>query len=235
YVSAYGLTMGASSQKVRGELDACVRSYDRDAATYGRSIRELLRSNRQAFYSGAIEILKSADESRGAQYLISVLADAKLLLPAISDPTLTKGEAVGLAQAALQSGVMADVLVAKHLMELAPVLENSACPPEVQRLVDVLAEISDGARALPCLMSLARQKNPYLQSKAVLMIGRLNRNVKWVQSRLAEPDPRVRANAVEALWGIDTEEARKLLRSASRDSNNRVAGNALLGLYRMGD
>jgi HEAT repeats len=37
------------------------------------------------------------------------------------------------------------------------------------------------------------------------------------------------------LWGMDGPEARQLLESSARDSNNRVAGNALLGLYRMGE
>ena len=234
HVSSLGSNLGPPSPQAHGELEACVRSYDRDAAANGRSIRELLRANRQAFYSGALDLLKSADDSRGSQYLISVLADSHLLVQALSDLALSKAEAVSLAQAAVQAGVMADVLIAKHLMEVAHDIEN-ICPPPIQRVIDVLAEIADGGRVLPLLMTLVRQKNPYLQSKAVLMIGRLNHNVKWVQSRLAEPDPRVRANAVEALWGVDSEEARKLLRSASRDSHGRVAGNALIGLYRLGD
>ncbi len=47
--------------------------------------------------------------------------------------------------------------------------------------------------------------------------------------------PRTRANAVEALWGKDTAYARALLRSAARDTNNRVAGNALFALYSAGE
>ena len=43
------------------------------------------------------------------------------------------------------------------------------------------------------------------------------------------------ASAVEALWGVDTAEAKTVLRAAARDANNRVAGNALFALYGIGD
>jgi hypothetical protein len=74
-----------------------------------------------------------------------------------------------------------------------------------------------------------------VRSKAVLMIGRGSRSTKWVRHRLEDSDPRIRANAIEGLWGVDTEEARELLEALVHDSNNRVAGNAILGLYRLGD
>jgi hypothetical protein len=67
------------------------------------------------------------------------------------------------------------------------------------------------------------------------MIGRGSLSAKWVMGRLSESDPRVRANAVESLWGVDTPEARTLLSFAVNDSNSRVVGNALLGLYYLGD
>jgi|SRR5579883_3552 len=48
-------------------------------------------------------------------------------------------------------------------------------------------------------------------------------------------DPRVLANAVEALWAIPGDEARPLLAAAAKVQNNRVQANALIGLYRAGD
>jgi hypothetical protein len=212
-----------------------VKNYDCDAASHGRLIRELLKADRRGFYSGAIEILRTCDESRGAQHLITVLASGELLTPALCEPSLTNEQGLALAQAAMQAGVMADVIVAKYLSEHAASIGDAPCPPGMKRLMDILTGISDGTRVLPCLMGLARHSNPYLRSKAVLMIGRISRSVKWVLTRLTEPDPRVRANAIEALWGIDTEEVRRLLRAAGCDADNRVAGNALIALYRLGD
>jgi HEAT repeat protein len=101
--------------------------------------------------------------------------------------------------------------------------------------MDVLSEIADAARIMPAIMRMMRHPNPHLRSKAVKMIGRGNRSSKWVQSRLGDADPRVRANAVESLWGVDTPEARALLNGAVTDSHHRVAANALLGLHHLGE
>lgn len=73
------------------------------------------------------------------------------------------------------------------------------------------------------------------RSKAAVMIGSAGRGVEWARNRLGDIDPRTRANAVEALWGNDTAYVRALLRTAARDSNNRVAGNALFALYSVGE
>jgi hypothetical protein len=85
------------------------------------------------------------------------------------------------------------------------------------------------------MLRLLRHPNPYLRSKAVKMVGRGSKSPKWVRQRLNEADPRVRANAIEALWSVDTDEARILLQFAMADVNNRVAANALLGLYYLGE
>jgi HEAT repeat protein len=101
--------------------------------------------------------------------------------------------------------------------------------------MDILCEIADPGHIMPSLMRMMRHPNTYLRSKAVKMIGRGSLSAKWVMGRLSESDPRVRANAVESLWGVDTPEARTLLSFAVNDANNRVVGNALLGLYYLGD
>jgi HEAT repeat protein len=112
---------------------------------------------------------------------------------------------------------------------------EDALTANAQRLLAVLEEISDGSRILPSLVRLFHSPHPYVRSKAVLLLARGNRSANWVQSRMVELDPRVRANAVEALWGIEGSQVRMLLGAAVRDSNNRVAGNALVGLYRVGE
>ena len=52
---------------------------------------------------------------------------------------------------------------------------------------------------------------------------------------MQEADPRVRANAIEALFGGAAASSRALLWYAVKDENNRVAGNALLALYQLQD
>lgn len=104
-----------------------------------------------------------------------------------------------------------------------------------QRTLNLLAEVAHNARVLPLIIRLLSHPNPRLRSKAALIIGRAHIAPHTAERLLSEQDPRVRANAIEALWGSDTRKIRRALREAVADGNNRVAGNALLGLFRLGD
>jgi hypothetical protein len=216
-------------------LEALVRNFERDVAENRKLIREQLDNDPEAFYRNSIGLLKNADESRGFQHLVVLLVSNGLLLRALCDPNLSREEAMALGRAAARANPLADVELARGLADSA-IQEDGPVPPEgAPRLMEILAEISDGSRIAPSLMRLMRHSNPYIRSKAVLMIGRGSLSVKWVRGRLSEADPRIRANAIEALWGLDSAEAQVLLRSALSDGNNRVIGNALVGLYRAGD
>jgi hypothetical protein len=113
--------------------------------------------------------------------------------------------------------------------------QGSVLVRDPARLMSILCEVGDPGRMMASMLRLLRHPNPNLRSKAVKVVGRGSKSPKWVRQRLNESDPRIRANAVEALWSVDTEEARILLRFATTDANNRVAANALLGLYYLGD
>jgi hypothetical protein len=214
-------------------LESLVESFDRDAAAGKIRIRELLEQNPQSFRQGVVRVIKSSPSSlRGVQYMVGLLAAHNLLVPTLCDRVLSLAEAATLARTALQLDPMMDVALAKKLADATALGEPL---PNAGRLMDILGEISAGNRITSSLMRLWRSSDPQMRSKAVLLIGRSSRNVQWAQSRLAETDPRIRANAVEALWGLDTAEAKAVLRAAAADSNNRVAGNALFALYEMGD
>jgi HEAT repeats len=223
-----------SGQDIKAELAALVRNFHQDADANAARIRELLHSDRQEFYAGAVEILRSPDPLPGSPFLIATLAGNNLLLQVLSEPTLTREQATALAKSAASTCSMLDLTLAKHLAE-GLFSGTTVTSGDLQRLMEILCEVSNGTPVVEALNALAREADPFLQSKAVLMIGRANRNIKWVQQHLADPDARVRANAVEAMWGVDTEEARGLLRLAAQHRNNRVAGNALLGLYQLGE
>jgi len=220
---------------LNASLQALVRHFDRDAVENRKLIRELLERDREAFYSSALDILRTQGDSRGCQYLVTLFVAYDLLRRALCDPMLSRPQALTLARSATRIDSMTDVSLAKALAESFGD-EGEPMPAEhASRLMAVLSEISDGSRIQSSLMRLLRHPNPYLRSKAVKMIGRGSRSVRWVQSRLQESDPRVRANAIESIWGLDSEEARALLMTTTRDANNRVAGNALAALYRLGD
>lgn len=219
----------------RAALEAMVRNFSSDAVRYRRSIRELLDDDRDAFLSNVVGILKSDTDSRAVQYLLILLASENLLYDALCDPALNLDQALAVARLAARANPMVDVGVARRLAEAAVSDPEASSLGDAGRILQILGEISDGTRIQPSLMRLLRNANPYLRSKAVLMIGRGSHSVQWVRRRQGEADARVRANAVEALWGVDTAEARALLRFAASDGNNRVASNALLGLYWLGD
>jgi HEAT repeat protein len=191
HVALYAATRDPSSEEIRKSLDSVVRNFESDAITNRKLIRDIFDSDHEIFYRSAVDILRTASDSRGAQYLVALMVANGM----------GHGESI----------------------------------TDQARITDLLSEIGDSARVLPSLMRLLRHSNPYLRSKVVKMIGQSSRSTRWVRAKLSESDPRVRANAVEAIWGVDSIEARTLLHFAANDASNRVIGNALLGLYYLGD
>jgi hypothetical protein len=216
------------------QFAAMVRNFDRVAETHAEWIKDVLAANRELFYAGVIEALRTAEESRGIRFLVGLLITHDLLERVLCEPSLTLEQGVVVARLAREIDPKVELQLARRLADGFSTGET-VVTANAPRLLAILAEISDGSRILPSLARLLHSSSPYLRSKAVLMIARGNRSPNWVQSRMLEGDPRVRANAIEALWGVEGESAIALLQSAARDGNNRVAGNALVGLYRLGE
>ncbi len=108
--------------------------------------------------------------------------------------------------------------------------------PELNlRILEVLDEISQGTRLLTIVDHLASSPDPRVASKAALLIGRRLQNRQWIERHVSSKDARVRANVVEALWGVESELARRTLRKCLLDASNRVRGNAIVGLHLLGD
>lgn len=219
----------------RPNLDALVRNLDRDAARSKRLIRQMMEDDQDSFLRTALPILRTHLDSVGAQYVVGVLSASGMLVKALTDPQLTREQALALAQTAARVDSNAEMVLARALADTVSDPDAEAHNEEHSRLMEILSAISDGSRIFPCLVRLLRHGNPHIRSKAVLLIGRGNRSANWVRQRMGDSDPRIRANAAEALWGVETDEARELLESLVHDSNNRVAGNAIAGLYRLGD
>jgi hypothetical protein len=211
-----------------------MRSFDRDASS-GRLIGELLAADRDAFCDAAVEVLKAPDESRAIQHVIGVLASNGLLLPSLCHSGLSREQALAVARIAQRAGPHVETAIAKRLADSVNPGGGGVQPKDAARLLDILSGISDGSRIQVSLLRLLRHPDARLRSKAVKMIGRGSPSAKWVQARLVDADTRVRANAIESLWGIDTPEARDLLQASVHDADNRVAGNALVALHGIGD
>ncbi len=232
-MAIYAASKEQSFDDIRILLGNLVRSFEADPSTSRDRIRDLLDNDRERFYGTSIEILKTSGDCRGAHYLVALFVSSGLLLRALYDPALSREDALSLARAAKRVDPLVDVMLARSLADSA-MRSGAVQVADPSRLMDILCEIADAGRIMPSLMRMMRHPNSHLRSKAVKLIGRGSLSARWVMGRLSESDPRIRANAVESLWGVDTPEARTLLSFAANDGDNRVAGNALLGLYYLG-
>lgn len=73
-----------------------------------------------------------------------------------------------------------------------------------------------------------------IRSKAAKKLCECMLNFATIERLLQSRDARVRANAVEALWAAEDEEASSILLQAVADSSHRVVANALVGLCKRG-
>jgi HEAT repeat protein len=151
----------------------------------------------------------------------------------ISDP-LQCGteEAVARLRKAIADGELTDLRLGDLLSEELGTGGNAA---RLLRLLEIIEALDCGQHILKARPVLLAHPDLHVRSKATLIIARASRNADWILRQLLEPDARVQANAVEAVWGIDTPEIRKVFSAAARSPHNRVAMNALVGLYRQGD
>jgi hypothetical protein len=212
-VLPYATSSGKAGDITPTGFAALVASVSAGEAGNQQRIEELLGDDPDLFCRGALEVLRTQEQSRGLRFLVGLLVANDLL-----EPLLCEGS-----------------LQVEHLVEGVTAGTRPLLAANASRLLDILARVSDGTRILPSLSRLLHSTDAGLRSKAALIMGRSNRSATWVQSRMGDADPRLRANAVEGLWGVQTEEARDLMLAALRDANNRVVGNALYGLYAVGE
>jgi len=130
---------------------------------------------------------------------------------------------------------MLDVQIMKATMAPHGGDAKAVKPATALRALRLVSSISNGSRLTSSLVRLLQHPTAEVRSKAVLLLGRANLNLTRVRSFLGSCDSRVRANAVETLWGRHEPDVRAVLWEASKDPHGRVAVNALLGLCKAGD
>src|SRR5262249_48904960 len=146
----------------------------------------------------SISLLKDWSDSRGEQFLVSLLAATGMLLEALCDPTLSREQALALGRAAVRMDPAADASLARGLAD-SETGQAVAIVRDPARLMGILCEVGEPPRMMASMLRLLRHPDPHMRSKAVKMVGRGSKSVRWARQRLNEPDPRVRANAIEAL------------------------------------
>jgi len=99
----------------------------------------------------------------------------------------------------------------------------------------ILWDIASEDDLAPFLVTLFSSDDPKVRSKVILLLGKLSDKFAVVKTALQHSDARIRANALEAIWGEDTPETRGIFASCLNDSNNRVRANAAKGFHEIGD
>ena len=200
-----------------------------------QALRGLFSEDPSGFVRASAPLLSEGDKA-GSQPLIEVLAQSVGVVELLCDPDfLDKQPSIDLAQriAAIDPGL--DSKLVRLLPGRGVNHSDPAKTLGAERILELLDAISVSNRVVPMVAHLLRQPNARLRAKASLLIARWTRNVRTAEDRLDESDSRMRANAVEALWGDKTSRAASVLWRAVADVDNRVVGNALFGLYELQD
>jgi HEAT repeat protein len=206
---------------------------EENPAAAARMLRALMAREPGRFVRAAVELLTDQAETPGSEGILKFLASSEQALESLCDPNLFSRD-VSVQIARRMAGV--ERQLDTKLVRLLP-RRNGQAPESiptatVERTLDLLDAASKCARIIPALTHLLQDPNPRVRAKATLLIGRRVQNTRVATSQLQESDARVRASAIESLWGEKSPTAINVLWSAAGDRNNRVAGNALLGLYR---
>jgi HEAT repeat protein len=196
-------------------------------------LRRLANEAPELFFKAATAHLNSPAESNAHRMLAIILLRQDDLFDRLASPSCGSQEsAVRLFKRLLAVDPSFDVKLARRLPGRSYWNHAQAFDTlRSTRALEILDETSVGRRLLPILGHLPDCDDAKIAAKATLFVGKRVQNPAWSKRQLDRGDERIRANAIEALWGVNTPPATRLLEECAHDRNNRVVGNALVGLH----
>ena len=214
-----------------GEFTQILTHFDKEPQSSIERLRSLRSQNREEFEDLAFDWLKSSGDVAGSRLIAGMIMITENRLRQLCDAVFfSNAEALS---------------IVRHLSrphkKLAYWLVDVGLPMNVDNgtaeRVLCLVEAAASREQLDELMSpLMESSNGRVRSKAVLLKAKSGKCPRWAKEMLSDPDPRIGANAVEAMW--DAGECAGILeffREAANENNPRTAVNALVGLIRFGD
>ena len=201
-------------------------------------VQRFARETPALFSNAALSLLQSEQDLTALRYIIVKLLQQPDLMRRLTNPErLEKYASIRLFKILKQHDQALDVRLAQSLPSRYEKSSSELTLPGCGRALDVLDQASEGRRIVPILGHLVDHPAPLLSAKATLVIGKRVKSVAWTKRLLTTGDrnPRDRANAIEALWGLHSSEALDLMWDHSVDPHNRVAGNSVLGLHLLGE
>ncbi len=224
--------MSIDTQMMEKYLQRAIDEFDVNPLA-SKLMRRLANEGPELFYTVAVKHLNSLEQSNALRALAVLLVRQDTLPDRLVSPAYsTRESAIKLFRRFLEVDPSFDVRLARKLPGRS--YWNHAFAFDglrSARALDILDETSQGRRLLPILGHLPESDDPRISSKATLFVGRRVQNPAWTKRQLERKDQRIRANAVEALWGVTTPPAVQLLEQCVSDANNRVVGNSLVGLH----
>ena len=218
------------------DIAALLESFSEKETSGKQSLQQILSSDKAAFSRAAVKVLAQTTGSAGSRYVLHLMKKHNLLMEALADTRGSKREdAVRAARVISEIGSPIDADLERVLSATLSQPPSAANSARVMRLLDVLEAASPQPRFYLFQTELMNHPDSTVRSRATLLIACTNKSGALVGRMLLDEDVRVQANAVEALWTFDAADARPLLVNAARSKTPRVAGNAAVGLYRIGD
>jgi HEAT repeat protein len=213
---------------------AACHSFESSPARAKRDMRRLMEKDADAFFCSACRMLRDGSETPAAACMMELLWLSPALIRTLANPALMPlNAAISIATRWVEWEPLLDIKLLRLVVASSEWTET--CDLVARRVLALVGALPANRRILLPLQNLLRSPDASVRSKAVRLFGRASMDPAWVRKRLDEPDARLRANAVESLWGNDSVSAMAVLREAADDSNHRVAANALIGLHENGE
>ncbi|MCH8295204.1 HEAT repeat domain-containing protein [Candidatus Poribacteria bacterium] len=118
---------------------------------------------------------------------------------------------------------------------IAKFVKKSPASDSINGLTILEAIAEENTAITQLLAPMVNHPDPRVRSQAVKTVGKLSADLMVCRQALRDKDGRVRANAIELLWSIESPKLRKLLLPYLKDPYNRVRANAARIFYDAGD
>lgn len=224
--------MAVNQQIVDQYVDRAVEEFKKNPLAT-KLLRRFSDEMPDLFCQSALRHLEGPSNPDACRLLSILMMRQQGLFQFLSDPVPgTRDKAIRVMRRMMAFDPSFDVRVAGRLPDRGGMNHHVALHGRrATRILDILDEVSVGRRLLPVLSHLVQSDDKHLSAKATLFVGRRVQSAQWAANQLQQPDPRIRANAVESLWGLVHDEAISVLENSTKDKNNRVVGNGLMGLH----
>ena len=210
---------------VEDQVASLLARGDDNPRDLGHRLGDLLRQERRGFQQAAVKYLLAAEPSPATRVVVWLLEKEGMLPGILLSPSVCSlDESVFLARVIQANVDQIDVQLAKAL--------KGAHESQALRILRLLAVVVQNNRTLPLLIRSLRDRSPELRSNAALIFARHCQKI-FVANVMRDPNPAVRASALEGLGMADRIPDPEVLSEAFSDPNPRVQANAILAYRRI--